>query len=214
MPDAALKLYRPDGSLVNVKGTKDGTLRVYKHIPDFASLVAQGKVWAALDTTTNVALVARPTTLAGLTAQNPVGSKTNKVLLSILAYTDVVPATLGMVSVWQCVHKLQAAAFTKDLTLTGTGAGSATPFLGGRTYSGDLILDRGATVVDDGWVPVGEPVESNIATTNFVSREIPLRVPVILTPGYHWSGQTLATVVTFETALGLVWAELTDDELE
>ena len=212
--DAGLKLYRPDGTEVNVRGTKDGAIRTYKHLPDFATLAARGKVFAALDTTTNVALVARPTTLAGLTAQNPMGSDTYKVLFSILAYTDVVPATLGMVSVWHCIHKIAVAALTRDLVLKGPGAGSAFCFLAGKTYDGDFIFDRGATVVDDGWVPVGEPVESNIATTNFVSREIPLRVPVILPPGQHYSLQTLATVVTFETALGLVWGELTKDELE
>lgn len=202
------------GIFVPARGTKTGHAYVRKHLPDFATLVLEGKVWSFLDTTTNVALVARPTTLASLTVQNPVGSETHKVVFSILAYTDVVPGTLGMVSVWHCVHKLQAAAFTKDLALTGTGAGSATPYLGGKTYSGDLIVDRGATVVDDGWTPVGEPVESNIATTNFVSREIPLRVPVILPPGYHYSLQTLATVVTFETALGLLVAEVDRQDLE
>lgn len=207
------KLYLPNGS-VAVTGTKAGVVAVYKHLPDFATLVARGDVYAAHDTTTNVALVARPTTLSSLTVQNPAGSGTYKVLFSILAYTDVVGAGLATISVWHCIHKLPAAAFTRDLTLQGTGAGSAISFRGGKSYSGDFIFDRGATVVDDGWVPVGEPIENVIATTNFVSREIPLRIPVILPPGQHYSLQTLATVVTYETSFGLVWAELTRDELE
>ena len=207
-------LYSAAGDPIMARGTKAGAIRTVKRIPDFAELVKAGKVWGALDTTTNVALVARPTTLASLTAQNPVNSETWKVLFAILAYTDVVPATLGMVSIWHCVSKLAAAAFTRDLVLQGTGAGTAFSYKGGKSYDGDLILDRGATVVDDGWVPVGEPIESNIATTNFVSREIPLRVPVILPPGQHHSLQTLATVVTFETALGYVWAEVEKEELE
>lgn len=207
------KLYLPNGD-VAVTGTKAGVVAVYKHLPDFATLVARGDVYAAHDTTTNVALVARPTTLSSLTVQNPAGSDTYKVLFSILAYTDVVGAGLATISVWHCIHKLPAAAFTRDLTLQGTGAGSAISFRGGKSYSGDFIFDRGATVVDDGWVPVGEPIESNIATTNFVSREIPLRIPVILPPGQHYSLQTLATVVTYETSFGLVWAELTKAELE
>lgn len=213
--EIGLKLYRADGSVVRVGGTRKGAVQTYKHLPDFATLARRGQVWACLDTTTTVALVARPTTTASLTVQNPKNSNTWKVILSILGYTDVVPATLGMVSVWHCVHKLvPVTEYTRDLVLQGTGAGSATPFLGGRSYDGDLIVDRGATVVDDGWVPVGEPIESNIATTNFVSREIPLRVPVILPPGAHYSLQTLATVVTFETALGIVWAEVDKDEID
>ena len=211
--DAGMKLYLANGNLVKVAGTKLGAVGTYKHLPDFATLAARGKVWAALDTTTNVALVARPTTVASLTVQNPAGSSTYKVLLSILGYTDVVGAGLATISVWHCIHKLPVAALTRDLVIRGTGAGTAICFSGGREYDGDFIFDRGATVVDDGWVPVGEPIVSNIATTNFVSREIPLRVPVILPPGQHYSLQTLATVVTYETALGLVWAELTADEL-
>ena len=213
MPEGIL-LYDAKGNPVMHRGTKEGHAFTVKHLPDFATLAAAGKVWSFLDTTTNVALVARPTTLSSLTVQNPKNSDTVKILMAILAYTDVVPATLGMVSVWHCVGKLAPVTeFTRDLVLGGTGAGSATPFLGGQSYAGDLIVDRGATVVDDGWTPVGEPIESNIATTNFVSREIPLRVPIILLPGGHYSLQTLATVVTFETALGMLFAEVSRGEI-
>lgn len=212
--DSTLKIYRPDGTAVNVRGSRSGAIRTFRHLPDYTSLVQQGRMWACLDTTTTVALVARPTTTASLTFQNPANSSTYKIVFSILGYTDVVPATLGMVSIWHCVHKLQAAALTRDLVLQGTGAGSATPFLGGKSYDGDLVVDRGATVVDDGWVPVGHPIESNIATTNFVSRETVLTAPVILPPGQHYSLQTLATVVTFETALGITWAEVPKEEIE
>ena len=207
-------LYDAQGNPILARGTKAGALRIAKRIPDFAELVQAGRVWGALDTTTTVALVARPTTVASLTAQNPAGSDTWKILFGFLMYTDVVPATLGMVSLWQCTHKLQAAVLTRDLVLQGTGAGTAFAYRGLKSYDGDLILDRGATVVDDGWVPVGESLESNIATTNFVAKEIPLRVPVILPPGASHSLQTTATVVTFETSLGYIWAEVSKEELE
>lgn len=212
--DTKIQLVNKNGEPISWKGSQKGDAFYQKRIPDLAQLVQAGKVWGALDTTTTVALVARPTVLASLTAQNPAGSSTYKVLLAILAYCDVVPATLGMVSFWQCTHKLQAAVLTRDLVLQGTGAGSAFSYKGLKSYDGDLILDRGATVVDDGWVPVGEAMESNIATTNFLAKEIPLKIPVILPPGASHSLQTTATVVTFETALGYVWAELTAEDLE
>lgn len=212
--ESAVLLYDAAGNPIRARGTKAGSQRTIKRLPDFAELAAAGKVWSLLDTTTTVALVARPTTTASLTVQNPANSPTWKVIFSILGYTDVVPGTLGMVSLWHCVHKLQVAALTRDLVLAGTGAGSATPYLAGTaSYTGDLVVDRGATVVDDGWVPLGEPIESNIATTNFVARETKLTVPVILPPGTHYSLQTTATVVTFETALGITWAEVGPDEL-
>ena len=71
------------------------------------------------------------------------------ILFGILAYADVVPATLGMVSFWQCTGKKAVAAYLRDLELTGTGAGTAFAYRGGKSYDGDFILDRGATVVDD-----------------------------------------------------------------
>ena len=209
-----IQLVDKNGEPISWKGSGKGDAFVQKRLPDYSQLVQAGKVWAALDTTTTAALVARPTTTASLTAQNAASSLTYKVLFGALMYTDVVPATLGMVSLWLCVHKLAAAALTRDLVLQGTGAGTALGYKGGKSYDGDLILDRGATVIDDGWIPVGEPVESNIATTNFVAKEVPFKVPVILPPGMSASLQTTATVVTFETALGFIWAEVGIDDIE
>ena len=184
-----------------------------KRIPDYATLVNEAKVFEAMDTTTTVALVARPTTVASLTVQNPSGSGKHYVVFGLLIYTDVVPATLGTVTVWHCIHKLAAAAFTRDLALGGTGAGSATCLKAGVSYSGQAIFDRGATVVDDGWTPTPLTLVSNIATTNFQSNAARLIAPVIMPPGFHYSLQTTATVVTFESALGVLWAELDESDL-
>ena len=166
-----------------------------------------------LDTTTTVALVARPTTVASLTLQNPASSGKHYIIFELKIYTDVVPITLGTVTVWHCVHKLAIAPLTRDLVLQGTGAGVANCLKGGESYNGSAVVDRGATVVDDGWVPTPLSLVSNIATTNFQSNAARLNAPVVLPPGTHYSLQTLATVVTFESALGLSWAEVDADEI-
>lgn len=204
-------LYDKNGDALRT--TQSRELVVHKRLPDFATLVYEGKVFSALDTTTNVALVARPSTLSSLTVQNPVGSGKHYVIFEVMIYTDVVAAGLAAVTVWHCVHKLTTAAFTRDLVLTGTGAGSATPLKAGINYNGQAIFDRGATVVDDGWVPIPLVNVSNIATTNFISNAAKLTVPVIIPPGYHYSLQTTATVVTYESALGITWAELDEGDL-
>lgn len=196
-----------------LRSTKGRELITSKRLPDFATLVNEEKVFELLDTTTTVALVARPTVTASLTMQNPSGSGKHYVVYGLSIYTDVVPATLGTVTVWHCIHKLTAAAFTRDLVLTGTGAGTAACLKAGVNYNGQAIVDRGATVVDDGWVPTPLTLVSNIATTNFQSNAAKLVAPVIIPPGMHYSLQTTATVVTFESALGIMWAEVDEDDL-
>ena len=193
--------------------TKGRDLVAHSRVPDYATLVNEGKVFELLDTTTTVALVARPTTVASLTVQNPTGSGKHYVIFGLLMYTDVVGAGLATVSVWHCIHKLAAAAFTRDLVLQGTGAGVAACLKGGQGYNGIAIVDRGATVVDDGWVPTPLSLVSNIATTNFQANAARLIAPVILPPGMHYSLQTTATVVTYESALGFTWGELDEADL-
>mgnify|MGYP001567109609 FL=1 len=213
--DAGMKLYRPDGSLVSVKGTKRGAIANFKHLPDYANLVLAGKVWKAQDTTTTAVLVAIPTTVSGLTVQNPASSGKLYVVYALSAYVDVVGAGLATVSSFHCVHNLPIAALTRDFGTGATGAGSAHSLLaGGGGYHGSIILDRGATVVDDGWTPTPLQIVSNIATTNFISMEAPLVTPVIIPPGGHYSIAGVATVVTYEAGWGLTWAELDFDDLD
>jgi hypothetical protein len=212
--DLAVKGLDKAANLVGLKVTKKGHLYTAKNMPDYASLVNAGKVFSFLETTTTVALVARPTTTASVTLQNPASSGKHYIVFELAMYTDVVPASLGLVTVWHCVHKLAVAALTRDLTLQGTGAGSATSLKAGTQYAGSAIVDRGATVVDDGWVPTPLQIVNNIASTNFISNSAPLVAPVIIPPGLHYSLQTTATVTTFESALGMTWAEVDEDELD
>ena len=94
-----------------------------------------------------------------------------------------------------------------------SGAGSATCLKAGGTYNGVAIVDRGATVVDDGWVPTPLINVSNIATTNFQAKAERLVIPVVIPPSFHYSLTTTATVVTFESSLGITWAEVDEADL-
>ena len=108
-----------------LRASKGGELVTSRRIPDYATLVNEGKVFQAQDTTTTVALVARPDTVSNLTVQNPASSGKFYVIFELNMYVNVVPASLGLVTVWHCVGKLAAAAYTRDLVLQGTGAGTA-----------------------------------------------------------------------------------------
>lgn len=202
------------GVFSNRRGTQSGAAYSTLVSPPVTKWVMEGKVWQVQDQTTTAVLVAPPTTTAGLTVQNPAGSGKYYVVLALKGYCDAVPATLGLVTAWHCPHKLGVANFTRDISLASTGAGSISGMKAGQIYSGNIILDRGATVVDDGWAPTPLQILSNIATTNFVSNEAALTVPVIIPPGFHYSIEGTATVVTFQVGWGLVWAEVNASELE
>ena len=205
-------LYGTDGK--PIASTKSGGLQTYKRIPDLASAVLAGKFWEALDGTTTVALVAKPTTTANLTIQNPANSGKWYVVVALKQYMDVVPATLGDVAIWHCVHKLAVVPYTRDIALDATGADAIGGLRAGQgAYSGQIILDRAATVIDDGWMPTPAHTLNSIASTNFQGVETALNVPVVIPPSFHYSLQTLATVVTYESALGIVWAEFDEDDL-
>ena len=208
-------LYDAQGNQVKARGTKAGALRTVRHIPDFADLVMAGKVWRVQDQTTNAVLVAPPTTTAGLTVQNPASSGKHIVVFSLSGYVDAVAAGLARISAWHCAHRLGVALLTRDISLQATGAGAINGMKAGQgAYTGEIVLDRGATVVDDGWTPTPLQIENNIATTNFVSMEAQLIVPVIIPPGLHYSVAGIATVVTYEAGWGLTWAELDREDLE
>ena len=207
-----LVLYDKNGNLL--KTTQSGRLGVYKKLPDMVQLVAEGKVWAVQDqTTTAEALVAPPTTTAGLTMQNPAGSDKYYVILGHSYIVDVMAVTAEEVSIWICTHKLAAVAFTRDLTLVATGAGAISCLKAGKAYDGQVILDRGATVVDDGWVPlVGDPYHYTASNVDLAHAR-KLLFPVVIPPGFHASVASVLTENTIEVGHGLIWAELDPEDV-
>lgn len=196
---------------VNLIASKNGELITRKSVPDYAPLVLDGKVWRVQDTTTTAALTATPTTTSGLTVQNPTLDK-YYLIFAVSIIVDVAPASIGSVSIMQCSHKLPVTAYTRDIP------GSAAPFINGAkagqgNYSGQIILDRGASVVDDGWTPVGDMLSNVVNSQAWMTKQSVLIIPVIIPPLQHWSLAAVANSGTFEAGFGLTWAELTEDDL-
>ena len=194
--------------------TEKGTLAVHKRLPDLAQLVFEGKVWGVQDQTTTAAATAPPTTTAGLTVQNPAGSGLYYVVFALSFIVDVMPASAESVQLWHCAHKLAVAALTRDITLQATGAGSICGLKAGQgAYNGVVILDRGATVVDDGWTPIADPISEAASNVDWGGYKV-LAVPVVIPPSFHYSVHSLVTEATIEVGHGLVWAEVAVEELE
>ena len=195
---------------VQLEATKQGDLYVVKNIPDFTNAVMRKKVWKVQDLTATAVLNdVLPTTVSALTVQNP----TADVWYVVYGYSSIVtasPASLGTVSFSHAAHKAKIAALTRDIVLTAIG-----PYLPGQgAYSGQIILDRGATVVDDGWTPIGKMITNVVASQTWLSYQDMLVPAVVIPPGEHWSLGATGNDAAFTAGMGLVWGEFAKDELE
>lgn len=212
--DYVLKLLNRNGEHVNGVGSKRGDLYITKRVPDFARAVMDDKIWQVQDQTTTAILNAPPTTTAGLTVQNPASSGKWYCVYGVSEIVDVNPAALTSWAIWHCAHKLAVAALTRDITLAATGAGAISGFKAGQSaYNGQIILDRGATVVDDGWAPLTDIMSNVVNSQADMARLLWLPVPVVIPPSFHWSMQVVGGSTTTESGLGLVWGEFDEDEL-
>ena len=108
---------------------------------------------SAIQTTATAALVVRPSTTAGITIWNAenLGGKT-LVMDRLFTFNLVTHTAQSFASLWYCVHLEMTKPTAEIVTLRGTGDG--------RTPDMSVVVDAGATVLDDGWFPVGIPSEA------------------------------------------------------
>jgi len=103
---------------------------------------------SAIQTDATAGLVVRPTTVAGITIWNGanVGGKS---LVMDQLFTFNLVSTIGQsfFSLWYTMHLKMAKPTGDILLLRGTGDG--------REPDMSVVVDVGATVLDDGWFPVG-----------------------------------------------------------
>lgn len=197
-----------------LKTLDNGHLGTFQHLPDYADLVAEGKVWSVQDLTTATIGAAPPTGTAGLTIQNPADSGVYYVVFMLTGIIDANPASLASATLWHCAHKLAVAALSRDISLQATGAGAVNGMRAGQgAYGGVAILDRGATVIDDGWAPVGDMFSNVVNSQADYAVVVELPVPVVVPPSFHYS---MHAVGSGTTALGhgLIWAEVSVNDLQ
>ena len=107
---------------------------------------------SAIQTAATAALVVRPSTVAGITIWNGenVGGKT-LVMDRLFTFNLVTTAAQSFASLWYCLHLEMTKPTAEIVTLRGTGDG--------REPDMSVVVDAGATVLDNGWFPVGIPSE-------------------------------------------------------
>ena len=109
---------------------------------------------SAIQTAATAALVVRPTTVAAITIWNGENRGGKSLVIDrLFSFNLVTTAAQSFASLWYCLH-LEMAKPTNDITtLRGTGNGR-------EPDNSGVIVDVGATVLNDGWFPVGVPSEA------------------------------------------------------
>lgn len=201
---------RGSNERVNVAAAPSGALLVAPYGLPYAKWVAEGKGFRVIEATATAGVAALPTTTAGLTIQNG-ESEDGKwyVVHSIFATFEASAAAVETAYLAHCIGMNRVTAATQDLALT-----SVKPLLAGAgPYSGLAILDLGATVIDDLWMPATNTVSSAVASNGEFSVVQVLDGLVILKPKAQYSLEICATTTGVTGRLGLCWFEVDREEL-
>ena len=170
---------------VDLRSTEDGILGGV----DIARIwTARGYGWSAMATAAVASLIVRPTTVAIVTFYN--NTAKNFVIERLFAH-NLVSIANGQFGIWYCMHPTGMTAPTNDITIRNSTIGSASGTEG--------IFDNGATVVDDGWFPIGASNYSVTATVPGSLAEAHVNGKLIVRPTAAISlscvGQTAAVTV-------------------
>lgn len=189
----------------NVEVSDQGNLYVAADLPGLTDLVNKGVVWSVIEASGVASVIALPTTTAQLTLYNnePPGGK-SYVLLRIFAIITSVPAGLSQLGLAYCVNRLTPTTRpTADIAAASIRNLKALA----PAYGGNAIVDLAATIVDDGWMPVGY---SNLNALSGVGWQLDVWLDglMLLPPGGEFSIAAVASTTTVNTRSGMTWAEV------
>lgn len=103
---------------------------------------------SAMQAAATAALVVRPSTVAAITIWNGANEGGRSLIIDrIFTFNLVSTAAENYFSLWYCMHLDMAKPTAEVITLRGTGDG--------REPDMSVVVDAGATVLDDGWFPAG-----------------------------------------------------------
>jgi hypothetical protein len=158
-----------------------------------------GEHESAIQAAATAALVVRPTTVAAITAWNGESPGGKSLIVDrIFTHNLVSTAVKTYYGLWYCVHKGMARPTADITTLRGTGDG----VVGANT----VVIDVGATVIDDGWFPCGR--EGSISETGVTPQSVAeweCMGRLVVPPGAGISVQVVASLVGDTFTSGLSW---------
>lgn len=159
-----------------------------------------GEHESAIQTAATAALVVRPTTVAAITIWNGENQGGKSLVIDrIFTFNLVSTAAAGFFGMWYCNH-LEMTKPTNDITtLRGTGDGR-------EPNNSTVVVDVGATVLDNGWFPCGFPgqVEATGVLPGGIA-EWECMGRLIVPPKHGLSVQVVSSVVGNTFTSGVSW---------
>lgn len=182
----------------NINGR--GDMLVSLALPPAVELVRHGESYGVIQATAVAPVVALPTTTAQVSLWNGEPSNGKSYVIDSIICTVVVSAAAATsIGIAGMLNKGAVSAMVADITPFG---------LAGHGYQGRGRVDLAATVVDDGWHPIGTSIigaASQIGQTI----DLPVKGLYIVPPGGAFSIATLAnTATTITVKMGLRWHEI------
>ena len=190
-----------------------GDLKVSKFMPDYAQLVAEGRVWRAHEVTATASVVALPTTAALFTiGNNEPDDGLWYVVLAAYAFNVANAAAIDSFSLVGCVSQLPAVTGGLAVTMAQDQAKTTIKSMGGIRgggYNGRAILDTGVTITDDVWFPLGPSSGSTgVASAAGAAVFNWMHGLIILPPKTLLGLVSVATSTSNTTNKGIIYAEV------
>jgi len=187
---------------IDAQATPRGEIIVVQGMPERAELVRMGNSWQGQLSTHVAPLAAVPTTTSGLTLYNgePAGGK-SYILEAAYAWCDTSIAATSVLALFGMLNS------TKQSNVQ-TGALAIKSLNGKPNYGGKGTLTAGATVTNEGWLPVGNSQPSSGTTTVGLSVYAAMEGLFIVPPQCAFSLHALAEAAAGDVFLGLIWHEV------
>lgn len=184
-----------------------------KLLPDYAQLVAEGRVWRAQEAAATASVVALPTTASLFTLGNNESDDGNwYIILAAYAFNVANAAAIDSYSLVGCVSQLPATTGGISPTLTQDIAKTSIKSMcgvRGGGYNGRAVLDTGVAITDDLWFPLGPSSGSTgVASAAGAAVFHNLHGLIVLPPKTLLGLVTVATSTSNTTIKGVIYAEV------
>ncbi len=184
-----------------------------KYLPDYATLVAEGRVWRVQEVTATGSVIALPSTASLLTiGNNEPDDGLWYVVLAVTAFNSANAAAIDGFGLAGVLSQIPAVTGGLGVTmaqdLAKTVAKSMVGIRGG-TYNGRAIFDTGVAVTDDDWFPIATGINSTaIASGTGATVFSWVNGLIVMPPKTLFGMVSTATSTSCTTRKGLIWAEV------